>query len=95
MFSILKLSLQDVFKWIDSFLPKNENLESIAEPFDETIVLIVRKAAKILMQYFVPFISKCFTHCFSYEKCCRLLVRSHFTIKDFVCIFNFCHSVKL
>lgn len=80
MFSIIKLSLQDVFKWVDSFLQKNKN----SELFDKDSEIIVCKAAKILIQHFVPYINKCFFHCFSYEKCCHLLVKSHFTIENFV-----------
>lgn len=80
MFSILKLSLQDVFKWIESFLPNNE--------LDEMSIQIVKKAATILLQHFIPFLNKCFFHCFSYEKCSRLFVKSHFTIEKFVCFFK-------
>ncbi|KAI1702427.1 dor1-like family domain-containing protein [Ditylenchus destructor] len=72
IFDVLKSAVAEIFKWLDVFVQENpaqtEN---------------VKRAAKLVLVYFVPFMNKCFFGCFPYDHCCRPMFRGHATFEGY------------
>ncbi|KAH7730617.1 Conserved oligomeric Golgi complex component 8 [Aphelenchoides avenae] len=63
-FDLIKSAMQEVLKWVDSFL-HTEDAE------------VANRAARILLIHFIPFINKCFFSHFSYDASVRSQFRSN------------------
>jgi hypothetical protein len=76
MFKTLQSALQKVTKWIDGFFKTDD-------------ILVTKRAIRLYLTYFIPFINRCFLSCFSYEKCFRPYFRGSGSLQDYVSFFQF------
>ncbi|KAL3121762.1 hypothetical protein niasHT_002029 [Heterodera trifolii] len=77
VFGIFLFCLQNVCKWVDSFLSVSAEIVS------------AKRAISLLLKYFVPFFNRCFFHCFPHEKCVHFFRSSHCSVEDYRNAFKF------